>query len=66
MEGPIAPALYVAEDCFIQHQWEGRPLILLSSGAGDGGGEHPHRRRGKGWNRGVAEGKPGRGIKFEM
>jgi hypothetical protein len=27
---------------------------------------HPHRSRGRGWDRGVLEGKPGRGITFEM
>jgi hypothetical protein len=26
MEGPMAPAAYIAENC--QHQWEGRPLVL--------------------------------------
>jgi hypothetical protein len=30
-------------------------------------GEHPHRSRGKGWDRGLAEGKLGRGgTTFEM
>jgi hypothetical protein len=28
MEGPITPTAYVAEDCFIWHQWEGSPLLL--------------------------------------
>ena len=28
MEGPMAPAPYVAEDGLIGHQWEERPLIL--------------------------------------
>jgi hypothetical protein len=28
MEGPRAPDLYVAKDCLICHQWEGRPLVL--------------------------------------
>ena len=28
MEGLMAPAAYVAEDCFIWHQWEERPLVL--------------------------------------
>ena len=28
MEGPMAPATYVAEDYLIWHQWEGRPLVL--------------------------------------
>jgi hypothetical protein len=26
MEGPIAPATYVAEDGLVGHQWEERPL----------------------------------------
>jgi hypothetical protein len=28
MEGPIAPAAYVAEDYLIGYQWEERPLVL--------------------------------------
>jgi hypothetical protein len=28
--------------------------------------EHPHRSREKGWHRGFVEGKPGKGITFEM
>ena len=24
----MAPAAYLAEDCLIWHQWEGRPLVL--------------------------------------
>ena len=28
MEGPMAPDAYVAEDSFVGHQWEGRPLVL--------------------------------------
>jgi hypothetical protein len=28
MEGPMAPATYVAEDGLVRHQWEERPLIL--------------------------------------
>jgi hypothetical protein len=29
-------------------------------------GEHPHRSRRGGWNRGLIEGKPGKEITFEM
>jgi hypothetical protein len=29
-------------------------------------GEHPHRSRGGGWESGFLEGKPGKGITFEM
>ncbi|KRY94964.1 hypothetical protein T4B_4070 [Trichinella pseudospiralis] len=28
MEGPMAPAAYVAEDGLVSHQWEERPLVL--------------------------------------
>jgi hypothetical protein len=28
MEGPMAPAAYVAEDGLVGHQWEERPLVL--------------------------------------
>jgi hypothetical protein len=33
---------------------------------GGGWGKHPHRGRGGGWNRGLAEGKLGNGRTFEM
>jgi hypothetical protein len=28
MEEPMTPAVYVAEDGLIWHQWDGRPLVL--------------------------------------
>jgi hypothetical protein len=28
MEGPMAPAAYVAEDGFVDHQWKEWPLVL--------------------------------------
>jgi hypothetical protein len=28
MEGPMAPATYIAEDGLVRHQWEVRPLNL--------------------------------------
>jgi hypothetical protein len=28
MEGPLVPAAYVAEDDFVGHQWEEKPLVL--------------------------------------
>ena len=28
MDWTRAPATYIAEDCFIWHQWEGRHLII--------------------------------------
>jgi len=31
-----------------------------------GVGEHPYRRRGGGWDRGLMAEKPGKGITFEM
>jgi hypothetical protein len=30
MESFIAPAAYVAEDGLVRHQWEERPLVLLT------------------------------------
>jgi hypothetical protein len=57
MEGPMAPALFVAEDGLVGHQWGKRPLVpsvgeFKGREAGVGGwvGAHPHRsrKRGKG------------------
>jgi len=31
-----------------------------------GEGEHPYRRKGRGWDRGLLNRKPAKGIKFEM
>jgi hypothetical protein len=28
MEGPMAPAAYVAEDGLVGHQWEEKPLVI--------------------------------------
>jgi hypothetical protein len=28
MEGPMAPAAFVAEDSLVRHQWKERPLVL--------------------------------------
>ena len=41
-----------------------RPIYSLGSGWVDGG--HPHRSKGKEDKRGFWEGKPGKGITFEM
>jgi hypothetical protein len=30
MEGPMAPAAYLAKDGLVEHQWEERPLIMRS------------------------------------
>jgi hypothetical protein len=42
MEGPIAPATYVAEDDLVSHPWENRPLVqcrgMPGPGSGSGGG----------------------------
>jgi hypothetical protein len=46
----MSPAIYVAEDGFVGHQWEN---TLIESGG-----------EGMGWE--VLEGKPGKGIIFEM
>jgi hypothetical protein len=38
---PMAPTTYVAEDCFIWHQWKGRPSVLcrlVAPEKGDAGG----------------------------
>ena len=56
MDGPMAPAVYVAEDGLVGHQWEKRPFVLWSLDARVGEyqgrkaivgwvGEHPHRSR---------------------
>jgi len=67
----VAPDAYVAEDGLVGHQWEEKPLVLPRldpqcrgiSGAGGGcGGEHPYRRRGGGWDRGLMSRKMGKEI----
>ena len=78
MEGPVAPATYVAEDGLVEHQWDllgpGKarwPSVgeCQSGEAGVGGWVEgtPSYKQGKGdWDRGVPERKPGKGINFEM
>jgi hypothetical protein len=64
----MAPAAYVAEDGLVGHQWEERPQCRGMPGCGgrNGWGEHPHRIRGRGMGWRFVEGKPGKGITFEM
>ena len=74
----MALATHVAEDGIVGHKWEEWPLGLRGlmpqctgiggweDGSGWMGGEHLHRGSGRGWNRGVLEGRSGKGITFEM
>jgi hypothetical protein len=70
---------YVAEDCLMWHQWEGTHLVLWRLDAPENRGAREMRwewvcgwesilieakGRGMGW--GIVEGKPGRGITFEI
>jgi hypothetical protein len=78
MERPMALATYVAEDDFVGHQWDERPLglrVLDAPCRGMPGGEdrsgwvrmHPHRGRGRGYViRGFPKGQHGKGKTFEM
>jgi hypothetical protein len=54
----MAPAVYVAEDGLVRHQWEERPLVLevlmpqcrgMPRWRGGSGwvGQHPYRSRGR-------------------
>jgi hypothetical protein len=74
MEGLMALAAYVAEDGLVGHQWEERPLALQRlympqyrgmPGPGSRSGWIGEQGEG-GENRGFSEGKPGKGITFEM
>ena len=72
MVGPMAPAAYVAEGGLDGHQWEERPLVLWRipsigecQGQQEGVGGLVSRGRRKGMG-GSQEGKPGKGIAFEM
>jgi len=77
----MAPVSYVAENGLVGHQWRRGPWSCEDSmpqcmGNATVGkrerksgwvGECPHRSRGKrGWDRGLLERKPGKGITFEM
>jgi hypothetical protein len=75
MVAHIAPAAYVAEDGLVSHQWEERPWSFEGHmpqyrelpGPGSGSGWVVEQGKG-GRDRGecVLEGKPGKGITFEM
>ena len=69
----MALAVYVAEDILVSNQWEERPLVLRRLYAPVQG--NARTRNGSGWvgeqgvegeDRGFLEGKPGKGITFEM
>jgi len=75
----MAPAAYVAEDGLVGNQWEKSPLVLCRfdtpvegnartgklEGMGGSGSTLIEAGQG-GWDRGFLEGKPGRGITFEI
>ena len=67
----MALAIFVAEDGLVGHQWEERPLSCEGSMPqyrgmpGPGSGSGWVGEQGKG-DRGFSEGKPGKGITFEM
>ena len=73
MDGPMAPAAYVAEDGLVGHQWEEKPSVLSRLDAAVQGdrrgwvGERHYRSRRrngmKGWDWGM-EGNLGKGITF--
>ena len=73
MEGPMAPATWVAEDGLVGHQREERPWTHEGSwlqgrgmaGQGSRGGWVSEHGEG-GWDRGLSEGKWGKGTTFEM
>jgi hypothetical protein len=56
-EDPLACESLIPQHREVRKEWVG--------GRGGKVGTHPHRSRG-GWDRGVVEGKLGRGITFEM
>jgi hypothetical protein len=73
MVGLMTPAAYEAEDCLVSYQWEERPLVLEGSMFQCRGMAGPRSRSGwvgeqgeRGGHRGFSEGKPGKGITFEM
>jgi hypothetical protein len=59
MVGLMAPAAYVAEDGLVGHQWKERPLVLSGWVSEQG-------VRGEDREFLFLEGKPGKGITFEM
>ena len=70
-----APAAYVAEDDLVSHQWEEGPWSYKGSmpkcrgmpGLGSGSGWVGEWRQGReDRGRGFSNGKPGKGITFDM
>jgi hypothetical protein len=70
----MAPATYVAEDCFIMHQGQVRHLFTWKFDASekenfrgmrrkwvDGWGSTLLEAKGRGWSRGFMERRPGKG-----
>jgi hypothetical protein len=70
MDRSMAPAAYVAEDCLIWCQWEGRPLVLWRLVVRQqwvaGWGVTSYRQRGGGRDGEFVEEKPGTGTTFDM
>jgi hypothetical protein len=75
MVGLMAPAAYAAEDGLVGHQWEKRPFVLWKLYApvwecqGQEAGVDGFVSRGRGEvivGGCFSEGKPGKGITFEM
>jgi len=79
MGRPMAPAVYVAEDGLVGHQWEEEPLVLPRLDAPAQGNVRGGRKWG--WlgrgntlieegererDKGLMVGKPGKGKTFEM
>jgi hypothetical protein len=63
----MAPATYVVEGGLVGHQWRGEALLLCREMPGQGSksgwvGEQGEQE----WDREFSEGKPGKGITFEI
>ena len=56
MEGPMAPAAYVAEDGLVSHQWEEKPLVLQRLYAPVQGNARARKQEWVGWGAGQGEG----------
>jgi hypothetical protein len=69
MEGLMALAACVAEDGLVGHQWERRPVKVLGPSVGDARVRRQEWVGEQGEGEGIggfSEGKPGKGITFEM
>jgi hypothetical protein len=51
---------------YLQTQAPGPKCMSFKTRVGGWVGEHLHRGRGRGWDRGFPEGRPGKGKVFEM